>query len=142
METLDKRSTFLKTHSGITFVLGNLVCWSTFLRNIFNWSKSQWPRCLGRESAAVRFLELGTWIPPEHESLSLVSVVCRQVENSASDYLSSRGVLPNVSCLTECHLEISTLRRPRPPRTVQPWNQFNLTLSRTITLIKDKYLPS
>jgi hypothetical protein len=33
---------------------------------------------------------------------------------------SSRGVLPSVVCLTECDLEISTMRRPRPTRAVEP----------------------
>jgi hypothetical protein len=58
--------------------------------------RSQWPRGLRRGFAAARFLGLWVRIPPGHESLSLVSVVCCQVEVS----VSSRGVLPSVVCLS------------------------------------------
>jgi hypothetical protein len=46
--------------------------------------------------------------------LSPEIVVCCQVENSASDDHSSRGVLPRVACITECDHETSIMRKPWP----------------------------
>jgi hypothetical protein len=46
--------------------------------------QSQWPRGLRRGSTAVRLLGLWVRIPPVHGYLSLVSIVCCQVEVSAS----------------------------------------------------------
>jgi hypothetical protein len=46
---------------------------------------SQWPCSLRRGSAAVRLLGLWVRIPPGHRYLSVVSVVCFQVDISASD---------------------------------------------------------
>jgi hypothetical protein len=43
-------------------------------------SRSQWPRGLKRGSAAIRLLGLRVRIPPEVGRLSVVSVVCGQVE--------------------------------------------------------------
>jgi hypothetical protein len=51
-----------------------------------NGSRSQWPRGLGRGSAAVRLLGLRVRIPPGRECLLLVSVVCCQVDVSASGW--------------------------------------------------------
>jgi hypothetical protein len=42
----------------------------------------QWPRGLRRGSATVRLLGLRVRIPPENECLSLLIVVCCQVEIS------------------------------------------------------------
>jgi hypothetical protein len=48
--------------------------------------RSQWPRGLRRRSAAERLLESWVWIPPGgHGCLSLVSVVCCQVERGLCD---------------------------------------------------------
>ena len=51
-------------------------------------SGSQWPRGLRRGSAVARFRELRVRIPSGggwgHESVSLVSVVCCQVQVSAT----------------------------------------------------------
>ena len=47
-------------------------------------SRSQWPRGLRRGSAAPRLLGLRVRIPPGQGCQSLVSVVCCQVEVSAS----------------------------------------------------------
>ena len=46
--------------------------------------RSHWPRLLRRRSASARLLRLGVQIPPGHGCLSVVSVVCRQVEVSAT----------------------------------------------------------
>jgi hypothetical protein len=46
--------------------------------------------------------------------VSLVNVVCCQVEISATADHSSSAFLPRVVCLTECDVETSTLKRPRP----------------------------
>ena len=48
-------------------------------------SRSRWPCCRRRGPAAARLLILWVRIPPGNGCLSLVSVVCCQVEVSASD---------------------------------------------------------
>lgn len=55
-------------------------------------------------------------------SLSLVSVVCSQVEVSAMGLLLSRGVLPYVGC----DLETSVMRRPRTARALETSTKLNL----------------
>jgi hypothetical protein len=75
--------------------------------------RSQWPRGLRRGSTAARLLGLWVRIPPRAWILSVVSVVCCQVEVSATAYHSSRGVVPSVVCL-ECESEASIMRRPWP----------------------------
>ena len=47
--------------------------------------RSQWPRGLRRRSAVARLLRLWVRIPPGHGCLSVVSVVCCQVEVSPTD---------------------------------------------------------
>jgi hypothetical protein len=46
--------------------------------------RSQWPRGLRRRSVAARLLRSWIRIPPGHGCLSVVSVVCCQVEVSAT----------------------------------------------------------
>jgi len=55
--------------------------------------RSQWPS--GRGSEAARLLRLRVRIPPG-TWMSVVSIVCSQVEVSATDRYSSREVLPIV----------------------------------------------
>ena len=50
----------------------------------FTKSRSQWPRGLRRRPAAVRLLGLRVRIPPGDGWLYVVSVVCCQVEVSAT----------------------------------------------------------
>jgi hypothetical protein len=63
--------------------------------------RSLWPRDLRRGSAAARWLGLRVRIAPDQGCLSLVSVVCSQVEVSLrrADH-SSRRVLPSAVCLS------------------------------------------
>ena len=76
-------------------------------------SRSQWPHSLRRWSATAHLLRLRVRIPSVHGCLSVVSVVCYQVEISASGWsLVLRGILPSEVCLTECDYEASTMRRP------------------------------
>ena len=53
--------------------------------------RSQWPRGLKRRFAAVRLL--GSWvrIPPGHRRLSVVSVVCYQLEVSVTSWPIVQG---------------------------------------------------
>ena len=75
--------------------------------------RSQWPRGLRRGFAAARFLGLWVRIPSGHESLSLVSVVCCQVEVSALGW--SRVQRSPTECgVSECDHEASEMRRPWP----------------------------
>jgi hypothetical protein len=70
---------------------------------------------LRRGSAAVRLLELWVRISPGHGCLSLVSVVCCQVEVSASGCsLVQRS--PTECGVSECDREASIMRRPWPTR--------------------------
>ena len=48
-------------------------------------SRSQWPRGLRRRSSAARLLRLWVRIPRVHGCLFIVSVVCCQLEVSATD---------------------------------------------------------
>jgi hypothetical protein len=60
-------------------------------------SRSQWPRGLRRRSSAARMLRLWVRIPPRQGCLSVLSVVCCQVEVSATDDHLYRGVIPTVA---------------------------------------------
>jgi hypothetical protein len=72
-----------------------------------------WLRCLTRGSAAIRLLELWVRIQRGHGCLSLVSVVCCQVEVSAWGWsLVQRS--PTECGLPECDREASIMRRSWP----------------------------
>ena len=77
---------------------------------MYDISRSHWPRGLRRGSAAARLLGLWFRIPPEHRCLSLVSVVCCQLEVFATGWS-----LTQRSC-TECDREASIVRGPWPNR--------------------------
>ena len=59
---------------------------------------------------------LGLWFgkSPGRESLSLVSVLCCQVEVSATDRSLVQRSPTDCGVSSECDLETSTLRKPRP----------------------------
>jgi len=85
-------------------------------------SRSQWPRGLRRGSAAARLL--GMWVRtlPRHGCLSVVSVVCCQVQVSPSVWpLVQRS--PTECGVPECHREASTLMRFWP--TLGCWPMRN-----------------
>jgi hypothetical protein len=65
----------------------------------FGLSRSQLPRSLRRGSAAACLLELWVRIPSE-SWMSVVSVVCCQVDVFALGDHSSRRVLPSLMCLS------------------------------------------
>ena len=78
---------------------------------------SQWPRGLKRWSAAARLLGLRVRIPPD-ALMSVVNVVCCQVEVCARAGHTFRGVLPIVVFL-------SVIDEPQtgglgPPGAVEP----------------------
>ena len=69
--------------------LSYLESWLTFILSTITHTKSlfQWPRGLRRRSSAARLLRLWVRIPPPgHGCLSVVSVVCCQVDVSATDW--------------------------------------------------------
>jgi len=70
-------------------------------------------RGLGRASAAARLLGLWVRIPPGHGCLSHVSVVCCQVDVSASGWLLVQRS-PTECGVSECDHETSTMRWPWP----------------------------
>ena len=70
--------------SNTNYFLITLIDYLFFVKvNVYN-CPSQWPCGLRRESAAARLLGLWVRIPPGHGCLSIVSVVCCQVEVFAS----------------------------------------------------------
>ena len=70
-------------------------------------------------SAASRLLYCGIESCRVHGCLSLANGACCWVEVSTPGDHSSRWVL---QCgVSECDLETSTRRRPRPTRAVKPW---------------------
>jgi len=68
-------------------------------------------------SVATRMLGLRVRIPPGHGCLSLSSIVCCQVEVSATGRSLVQGS-PTKCGVSECDFETSTSRMSRPPRTV------------------------
>ena len=71
-------------------------------------SRSQWPRGLRRRSTVARLLRLWVRIPPGmHGCLSVVSVVCWQVEVCATDWsLVQRNP-------TDCGASLCVIKKPR-----------------------------
>jgi hypothetical protein len=97
------------------FVAQHLNHWATAVPTINNnihnamGSWSQWPRGLSRGAPFSRLLGLWVW----HCSVSVVSVVCRQVEVSASGWsLVQRS--PTGCAELECDREVLNVREPCP----------------------------
>jgi hypothetical protein len=108
-EALDR--TLWRTRSGRGYgpVVRQTTEWMTNLK----WCWSQWPRGLGRGSAAVRLLGLWVRIPPGAWMSSWV--LCCQVEVCAVGWsLFQRS--PIECGVSECDREASTMRRPWPTR--------------------------
>jgi len=84
--------------------------------------RSQWPRGLRRGSATAPLLWRRVGIPPKHGCLSVVNVVCYQVEVSASDWsLVQRS---STECgVSECDREAWKMRRTWPTGAVEPWRK-------------------
>jgi hypothetical protein len=79
----------------------------------------RWPRGLRRRSMAARLLGLRIRIPPGAGCLSVVCVVCCQVEISATRWsLVQRSPTDCGVCVTECNLQTSTMRT-RPTGVVE-----------------------
>jgi hypothetical protein len=86
-----------------------------YLVFFFNSSLSQWPRDVTHGPAAAGFLGLRVRIPTGYECLYLVSVVCCQVEVSASGWsLVHRS--PTACGVPEYNREASIMRKPWPTR--------------------------
>ena len=86
-----------------------------FIRVIYKIeSRSRWPRGLRYGCAAARMLGLRVRIPPLHKCLSLVSVVFCHVEV----FVTSRS--PFRRSPTDCELETTVTRRPKPTTAVEP----------------------
>jgi hypothetical protein len=64
--------------------------------------RHQWPRDLRRGSAAARVLWLRVRIPPGHGCLSLVGVVCCQVDVSTTGRSLVQRSPTECLCVTEC----------------------------------------
>ena len=75
------------------------------------WCRSQWPRGLRRRSAAALLLRLWVRIPPGAWMLSVVSVVCCQVEVSATGWSLVQRSPTDCGCVVVCDLETSSRMR-------------------------------
>ena len=70
-------------------------------------SRPQWPFCLRRRSTAPRLLRFWISVPPGHGCLSVLSVVCCQVEVSATNWsLVQRSP-------TDCGTSLCVIWKPR-----------------------------
>jgi hypothetical protein len=72
-------------------------------------SLSQWPRGLRRGSAATQLLGLRVRIPPGHGCLSLVNVVCCQVDVSALGVSLIQRSMSESECAHETWTDEKTL---------------------------------
>ena len=82
-------------------------------------TRFRWPCSLRRGCAAACLLDCEFEFRGGHGGLSVLSVVCRQVEVSASACsLAQRS--PTDCGVSVCDLETSTMRRSRPARAVEP----------------------
>ena len=81
--------------------------------------RSQWPRDLRRESTVDQLLGLLGRMAPGQGCLSLVSVVCCQVQVPATGRSHVRRS-PTECPMSKYDLETSTMRKPLPIRAVEP----------------------
>ena len=83
-------------------------------------SRRSWWSCgLSRGSEAARLLGQQVRLPPGRGCPCLLSVVCCQVAFSATERsLTQRN--PTKRGASECNLETSTMKRPRPTTAVEP----------------------
>ena len=81
--------------------------------------RSQWPHGLRRGSAGTCLLGLWARFPQGHKCLSLVNVVCCQMEVCVSGLsLVQRS---STKCgVSECDREVSIMTKPTPTTTVEP----------------------
>ena len=86
-------------------------------------ARNQWPLGLRRLSAATRLLGLRVRITPEEGRLSVLSVVCCQVEVSVTGRsLFQRS--PTECGVSEGDRGTSTMGRPWPTGPVEPWKNW------------------
>jgi hypothetical protein len=88
----------------------------SYLNGVTYCSRSQWPRDLRRGSTAARLLGLWFRVPPR-SWLSIVSVVCCQVEVSATNWSLVQRSPTECGVSKKCVIvKPRKTRRPRPPR--------------------------
>jgi hypothetical protein len=89
---------------------------NTFLVILLKLCRSQWPRVLRRRSAVARLLR--SWVRISlgggHGCFSFVSVVCCQVEVSATSWSLVQRSPTDCGASLWCDLETSRMRRPCP----------------------------
>jgi hypothetical protein len=85
--------------------------------------RSQWPRRLRRDSAAVCFL--GLWVPaPPGAWMSVSCDCCVLPGRGLCDGLITRpGESYRMWCVSECDSEASIMRGPWPTGAVAPWKR-------------------
>ena len=88
---------------------------------IFLTRRFQWLPGLVRGSVALRLLGLRVRVPPRHGCLSLLKVVCRQVEISATERSLVRMSLTEHDAY-ECDLVTSKVRRSKASRDLEKKN--------------------
>jgi hypothetical protein len=117
-------------------VLVNLTlsAWPTLYRKYDDQvCRSQWPRGLRHRSSVARLLRLCVRIPPGHGCLSVVSVVCCQVEVSATDWsLIQRSP-------TDCGASLCVIKKPRKTRRLNPATRLWTPGKQTTTMTKYRW---
>ena len=98
-----------------------------FKVNSHVWCRPRWPRGLRSGSAAVRLLGLRVRIPPVARMFVSYGycMCCQEVDSERGRSLVRRSL---TECgVSECDLETSTMRRPRPTRAAETWNKSHVS---------------
>jgi hypothetical protein len=94
--------------------------------------RSQWPRGLRRRFAAARLLRSWVRIPPG-AWVFVVSVVCCQVEVSATSWLLVQRSPTRLWCVVVCDLETSWMGRPWPTLGCSATEKKSANVTITVT---------
>jgi hypothetical protein len=93
---------------------------------MYYWSR--WPRILRYGVADARLLGLRDRIPPGRVCLSFVNAVCCQAEVSAAGRSLVQRI-PTEGRVSGFDIENSTMRKPKPTRTVKFYTLLSFVLS-------------
>ena len=105
----------------LKIVYVSFFIFAAYVRNFLHIMRSDWVVCWSVKMVVNMGICRG------HRCLSLVSVVCCQVEVSATGRSLAQRIFTVCDVvLTECDFENLSLRRPRPTRSVELWKKKNV----------------
>jgi hypothetical protein len=112
------------------------LCTKRKVKYIYTFDRqSQWPRGLGRRSAAARLLRSWVWFPPG----AWMFICCECCVLSNRDLCDGLILRPKKSCrlwcVTECDLETSLMRRPWTSVGCRAKNKQTLSIACCIALL-------